>query len=291
MKTSLKITVLVFTILFSVQAEAQFFKNLKSKIENKIERKIEEKAERKSDQMIDSVFADKPSRKKKSRKNKETSEPEESQEIGGFDLGEMMEAAMNRKPAEYETSYTFNFTTTMEMTTQNSKPMQMTTSYGDTAYYVEIDKGTTILTDYKNEAMITINEQNKTAQAMSMSLMKMFEDTNQEEEGNSDVSITKTGKSKVIRGYKCDEYILKSNDFTSEGWFTKDVNFDMASHAKSMAEVFKSTINDEFAKKNIGFPIEMTSITHKNEVMTMKILDISNTTKTVDLSDYKVTQL
>lgn len=291
MKTVRNSISILFILLMTTQAQAQFFKKLQKKIENKIERKVEEKAERKSEQMMDSVLADRPSKKKKSRKNKRAKESEASQDASNFDMEKMMEMAMNRKPAEYESSYTFDFTTTMEMTSPSMKAIKMTTSYGETAYYIEMDQGTTMITDYKNEAMITLNKKKKTAQAMSLGMMKMFDTDANQESNDGDISIKKTGRTKTIRGYKCDEYLIKGGDFTSEGWFTKDVNFDMMSHAQSMAEVFKSKGNDVFTKKDIGFPIEMTSTTEANEQITMKVLDISQATTTIDLSNYKVSQL
>lgn len=292
MKNTIKIATVLILLISSQQSEAQFFKKLQKKIENKIERRIEKKADQKADQALDSVLTDRSSKKrKKSTSPTPTSSDQES--LGDFNLGEMMEAAMNRKPAEYDDTYSFNLTTVMEMTTQQSKPMKMTTSYGDTAYFVQVDQGTSIITDFKNDAMITLNEDKKTAQAMSMSLMRAFDKESQEKEVTSfdDLSVKKTGKTKTIRGYQCEQYLISDTDFTSEGWFTKEVNFDFASYAKSMSELFKSNSSQAIVQGNIGFPIEMTSVTKQGDKVTMKILEIQENEKNINLTSYKVSQL
>lgn len=292
MKNAIKITSLLIVLLCSQQSEAQFFKKLQKKIENKIERRIEKKADQKADQALDSVLTDRPAKKRrKSTRPNTTSSDQESS--GNFNLGEMMEAAINRKPVEYESSYAFKLTTVMEMITEQSKPMKMTTSYGDTAYFVQMQQGTSIITDFKNDAMITLNEDKKTAQALSMSLMRAFDKGNQETETtNSDnISIKKTGKTKTIRGYRCEQYLISDTDFTSEGWFTKEVNFNFASYAKSMSELFKSNSSQAIVQGNIGFPIEMTSVTKEGDKVTVKILEIQENEKNINLTNYKVSQL
>lgn len=292
MKNNLHIVLLFIAILSAHQAEAQFFKKLQKKIEDKIERKIEDKADRKSDQVLDSVFADNPSKRRKNKSKQNDNQDEESTEVGGFNLGDMMEAAMNRKPAEYETSYTFDLTTTMEIKTEGSKPMTMTTSYGDGSHYIEMGKGVSMINDYKNEAMITINEDKKTAQAMSLSLLKMFDKGAIEmDEADAEITVDKTGKTKTVSGYHCQQYIIKGKDFNSEGWFTKDINFDMVAHAQSMSEMFKSASSTAILQKEVGFPMEMTTTTKNKEVMVMKVLHVSESKKTIDLSGYTVSQL
>lgn len=292
MKNSLKIAVLFIALLCSSQAEAQFFKKLQKKIENKIERKLEKKADEKAEQALDSVFVDRPSKRKKS-KQKEKNPKDNSTEMDDFNLGEMMEAVMNRKPVEISDSYNFDITVTMEVATSGNNPMVMKTSYGDGAHYIEMGNGMTIISDYKNEAMITLDEDKKTAQAMSLGLLKKFE--NSEIEANTtdleDIQIKRTGKTKTISGYRCEQYIIKGTDFNTEGWFTKEINFDMLAHSKSMPEMFKTSSSQAMMQGDIGFPMEMTSTTNKNEKVIMKVLEISEKSKIIDLTEYAVSQL
>jgi hypothetical protein len=46
------------------------------------------------------------------------------------------------------------------------------------------------------------------------------------EKNNTPTNFTKTGNTKVIAGYKCDEYSYTGSDNKSSGkvWFTKDTN-------------------------------------------------------------------
>ncbi len=289
MKTSLKIIVLFIALLCFSQAEAQFLKKLQNKIENKLERRLEKKADQKADQALDSVFTEKTS-KKKSRKN--ANQDKEISDSKSMDFGGMMEAAMNRKPVEINNSYTFNLTTTMEITTSGNKPMTMKTSYGDGVHYIEMGNGMNIISDYKNEAMITLDEDKKTAQAISLGLMKMFEnsDVQLDETDAGDITVRKTGKTKTINGYRCEQYIINGSDFNTEGWFTKDVNFDMVAHASSMSEFFKDAPGQAMMNSNVGFPMEMVTTAGKDTV-TMKILELTEKTQTIALSGYKVSQL
>ena len=290
MKRTVSLLTLVLLLVFSNQVEAQFFKKLQKKIENKIEKRLEKKADQKADQALDSVFE--PS--SKSRSNKKTSVTnEEEKNSEGFDLSGMMDAVMNREPAKYDQSYSFTFSTTMEMTTPGQAPLVVKTSYGNGVHYIEMKQGTSIINDFNNKSMITINEDNKTAQAMSLALLDMF---NKEKDVTEDIdletiAITTTGKTKSIRGYKCKQYIIKGKDFTTDGWFTQDVDFDMTSHAQSMSETFKNASGMIISQKELGFPIEMISETATRETVVMKVLDVKNINRNIDLSTYKVTQL
>lgn len=289
MKRIVTLCTLLFLLFFTNNVEAQFFKKLQKKIEKKIEKRLEKKTDEKADQALDSVFENKPRNKRRRQTDDDTPVTESS----GYDLNGMMDAVMNREPAKYDQSYSFTFSTTMEMTTPGQAPLMVKTSYGDGVHYVEMKQGTSIINDFNNKSMITINEDNKTAQAMSLALLDMF---NKEKDVTEDVdletiTVTNTGKTKNIRGYQCKQHIIKGKDFTTDGWFTQDVDFDMTSHAQSMSDTFKNASGMIISQKELGFPIEMISETANGETVVMKVLDVKNIERNIDLSTYKVTQL
>ena len=94
-----------------------------------------------------------------------------------------------------------------------------------------------IIYDYKSNSMIMLNETEKTGMAMNLNAFMSGENIKKREQGagaasndKGTTSCKKTGKSKMIRGYSCDEYICTDSerDTRSEVWVTNKLSFDIA---------------------------------------------------------------
>jgi len=94
----------------------------------------------------------------------------------------------------------------------------------------------TIIYDQDNNAvfMLTDQEGEKMAIATSMDSMSFpddeedIDDTAYEDEDQpgSDPVYTKTGKTKTIKGYKCEQYIMNDEDTRIDMWITDDMDFN-----------------------------------------------------------------
>ncbi len=97
---------------------------------------------------------------------------------------------------------------------------------------------TTIIFDTENRAMITLGEDNgdKTGFVIGVSeeQVESFKENAEEEKSSSDETVsempdtyTKTGRSKKILGYNCDEYRYDDETGTVELWITQELNGKM----------------------------------------------------------------
>jgi|GEM_PF-1591505 len=108
--------------------------------------------------------------------------------------------------------------------------------YGEGAVMIIDGDKTDMVTisDFDNEAAITFDEKNKTATVMSTRwATQMAEKYAKDEE----LTITKTGNTKKILGYNCEEYIVldKKNKYVQ--WVTSDIRID---YSKAMATMVKN---------------------------------------------------
>lgn len=79
---------------------------------------------------------------------------------------------------------------------------------------------------------------------------------------DQEVDIQKTGKTKVIDGYRCEEYILTTEDGVSHAWVTKDLKAhwsDLNSSFMGLSNAGKDQDQNQF-KDVDGFPIESTYV-------------------------------
>ncbi len=111
----------------------------------------------------------------------------------------------------YKESYTFNGKVTYQMEDlKKAKKNSITYHYAPDAICTEmVDMKSCSIMDYTNEVMITFDEASKSATVMSASFMNkataQAADNHEEKVGGS--TIKKTGLTKKIIGYNCDNYI------------------------------------------------------------------------------------
>lgn len=97
----------------------------------------------------------------------------------------------------------------------------------------------TMIFDYKKESMIILSEDNETKSGMVMAysgladqMSEAEEDMKEDLESDTDYSayregLKKTGKSKKIAGYKCDEYIFDDEEVHIVMWMTDQLPADL----------------------------------------------------------------
>lgn len=97
-----------------------------------------------------------------------------------------------------------------------------------------------IIYDFKANAMLMLNEKDKTGMAINMNAFMSGEQIERREQGKysksgkaSNTECKKTGKTKTILGYPCFEYVCVNDDdqSRSEMWITTKLPFDLSKTA------------------------------------------------------------
>lgn len=186
--------------------------------------------------------------------------------------------------------YTFEnmFTYEMEdLVKHKGEKMLMTSYYAETAMMTQMSENNmSMVHDFANNVMIMIDENAKTAMVMSSSRFGAAMTPGQSE---SNATITKTGNTKKILGYTCEEYLIQDEKHKSNVWITTEIKLDYTKIAKAVGgQKGSATGSSEMDGK--GMMMEMTSYDKKGEAeMHMIMTEYKEEATTKSLSGYKVT--
>ncbi len=295
MKTLINLCLLSFLVYTPTDCSAQFLKKLKKAVTEAVEEKtIEKVADEVSDDVVeelDKVFEEDKSGSttsgnKSSQQSEEVDNEEASRKMNNL-LGGIM------TPAKTEDSYSFPISITYDVTDEKGKKRQFKQSYSTNAIAQSME-GIESIIDFENESIILLNEEEKSAQPMSMKWMKkmgmsdyMLEDVNDVD--TQDWLPTKTGKTRKILGYSCEEYELKNEDQNSKIWISKEVDFNYKNYIMGINKMLGSeSLNTPMYQDN-GCVLAMISYDKKGEVeMEMEVIDISQKVKEVKMSNYEI---
>ena len=289
---------LAFLISFlSVNSlEAQLLKKLKNRVkeatEDVIAEKAAEKAAQESEKMLDSLLEIDPDY-----------EPQYQQQ-----LEQMMAAGSENIPVEE--SYLFNTKIIYKMTVSDKNESSVVNYemwFSDNEAYmatkVDSDKNTdsrdmpssvlSILDD-KNQAMIIIMEEQKMAQLLSMSKIKdiAVEENEIDDEDTDFKAIRKTGNTKKILGYNCEEFMSENETNKFSFWVTKELDLFQKNMFFNLSKSLGGNTFDDIPKEAQGFMMEMSyENLSNNEKGNMVVIDIQNKDKTIRMDDYQLLSL
>lgn len=289
MKQMLIASFLIMVFLFPQSTQAQLFEKLKKRVERTVERKIENKAEEKTEQAMDSILTEKRGKKG----NEEVSSEENDV------TNDIMKDIMNQKDVTTESSYTFPITATMLVTDyskRKSEEMKMIQSYGENSILNVMEENPNpIIIDMKNEAAIILNSEEKIAQIMSLSwLHKMMGQQPISEEENEQATVVKTGLTKTINGYLCHEYNITHEKIKINAWYAPDVDFNYQDYMRGFSKMMSKKKGENpmlLLNDGYGYVMEMTAFEKEKKVTNMKVIDLSEVTKHIDLSNYSVQKM
>lgn len=294
---------IAYMATFGLISEPIFCQNIlermAKKATEKAEKGLEKKVEKETDEQIEKTFEEQ-------EQESETKSPN----IGGsIELSKMMEKmGTTSTPVNIEDSYSFNSSITIEikaydadgkLTSDGEMITYMNPNSDSYAYQFisgEINnesqntKGFFIM-DMENEACIILSDDSgkKTGIAYGISNMKDDEEVeNIPDNIMADTNIKKTGRTKSILGYKCDEYLHEDNNSKTSFWMTKDFKWN----SKDLVDnIFKSS----FFSQGLPWGFLMESNTKEidsGEKSTYLVKDIDkNTNKEFRLTSYNVTNL
>jgi hypothetical protein len=226
----------------------------------------------------------------------ETSAPQGSAPPG-FDLSAFM------KPAKYEPLYNFSviLDATIAETKKNGKQSSndMVWMSGEECMGIEVtdedkpSQSNLVIFDFKNQSMVTViqNDEGDQAMAMPMITQEDMDYSQIAEEYSEDYSFSKSGRTKNILGYNCEEYIFDSEDVDGTVWVTKEAGISTMEMFEDMYQGNK----DSFKGSNYmnwfgeGLMMESESKDEKGNVTTYRVTKIQEDARfTVEMEEYEM---
>ncbi len=308
-------------VFISIPANSQSFlekmaKKAQKKAEQEASKKADKKAEEKMDKEIEKAFdnIEKQSEKEQKKESKDNNQQSTNQKLNDF-IGNM---GVSSTPVPIEESYTFNSSVTMNLKSYD-KDGKLDNDGNMISYFIagqnciayefidgniktsQKEQTGTFILDYNNKATIILSEDNgeKTGIAYGLGDMANDDDWKKAIEDNPELNkkeetdminphLKKTGKTKSILGYKCEEYIYNDEDVSSTFWITKEVSWN---NKDLMSNIFSASIYS-YGTPN-GFLMESISINKETgEKNIYTITDINkNANKTFDVSQYQITNI
>ena len=313
-KYNLLILALFFTF-FTVNGQLLSTKRIKKSAENKTQQRVDNKVDQGIDKGLDKaedfLFGKKKKKKKEEIKEDDTEAVKEIE--GSLDASEYNEAFNNSdKETDQEPdmsmlfggggkvdvaeSFEFNSSIDIVVTTTDKKgkasTMNMTMLFPDNEDYFGMEVGSQdskdeqippmkMIYDFKNKQMITMMNNGGQKMGMVMSideeqLAKWADD----EDGDIDEipEWKKTGKTKTILGYDCEQYVFTSNDGGGEAWVADDDDLHIGYAMNAMANAQKKDKNSDNEYPD-GAILEMNFNGNDGEKMTWISTDIKTDTE------------
>lgn len=291
------ICVLLSFFMIQGTANAQILKKLKKRVQERTEDVLAEKAAQKAEQETEKVL------------DSLLDIDSEHQANNQKKLLDMMGAGSENIPVEE--SYSFDTMVVYEMTISNDAQESSVVNYEmwfpKEAVYMATkvdnvegndnrDMPSSVLSilDDKNQAMIIIMDAQKMAQIISMNKMKDIAETENEVEliDSEFQAIEKTGNSKKILGYNCQEFVAQNETSKILFWITEELSLFQKNMFFNISQSLGGNTFKNIPESAKGFMMEMHfEDQSSNERGVMKVKDIQKITKHILMSDYQVMNL
>ncbi len=315
MKTLLRFTLFAFFALTVAQPVngQRLLKKLQEKVQEKVEEKVEERADRKVDEAIDKQL----DKIEESLESKSDSDADNTGNSADRNREQRMQnilkgLGVSGEPVPVADSYVFDHLIEMHIESfdkkgkkesegefithlsSNSKSMAYQVVSGDMG---NPGQGMFII-DAENGATIIISEENgeKTGIVYGMgAFFSSIGETYEEETMDltpeaylANPNVKKTGRTKTIAGYKCEEYKFDDEDTDSEVWITRDLKMNTQ-------DFFSTLFKTNLYARGVpwGYMMEATSVDKKSgEKSVMQVTRVdSNSNTRFNIADYQITNL
>jgi len=148
--------------------------------------------------------------------------------------------------------------------------------------------------DEKNKIMIIFMEDQKMAQVLSMEKIKEISvEENKEENTNTDFEgLKKTGQTKKILGYSCEEFVAVNDENNFSIWITNELELFQKNMFYSINESLGGNTFKNIPKDAKGFMMEMHFENLVNgEKGKMIVTEINKQSKSINTSEYQYMNL
>ncbi len=204
---------------------------------------------------------------------------------------------------DYEEAYNFDAYIQMEITTYkkngklDEKMIYDNYLHKTDADYAMVfnnnDNQSTIIFDTKNSAMLILTESDgeRTGFATTIdpeAIAELAEDYMDEEDVDMDsYKPMKTGKTKTILGYKCNEYLVKNEDSEVHMWVSEELGKDMRKEWMSNKQTFGSMFTHAAYMNGMTLEYDIIDDDGRKSVMQVKQIDMNHSHK-VNTSGYTI---
>ncbi len=203
------------------------------------------------------------------------------------EIQDMMKAMSSGKKIPIKPEYNFAGSMTFENnSTHNGKPFKGQIKYlyptenemiFATEMAMEDNKGKKILNrgiiDYQNKAMIMLMDEQKMAMSMPYDMEKTIETASSESKFSPP---QKTGKTKTIMGFTCEEWLSESEDYVSSIWVSTKMPINSPNFQKMMQQQMYKNNKVLMPSGMNGMMMEMKGTNKKTkDVFSMTCVDIN----------------
>lgn len=293
----MKLAITIITFLFSSTLMlGQIVDRTEQKAKDKTNQRIDNKIDRGIDKGLDAVEGLFSKKKKKSKSKNDSSDDSNSNESEKSSNTENSRSALGMfaGKADVEDNYEFDHNMLLHIDTYDKKgkqqdPMDMRMYFSDNkpnfGMEVEMEGSKSfIIYDMKTYQMVSLIESDgqKFGTAIKLDPEKFEEtvkDAAEDQPDISDYKFIKTGNSKVISGYNCDEYKVEGTEIDPEWnstyWITDEADANWMQYMANMAASNK-TMSNKFELPEsypTGTMIQIINESTKNQektIMTVK---------------------
>ncbi|SDD49411.1 protein of unknown function [Algoriphagus faecimaris] len=279
-------------LLASTTVEAQLIKKLKQAAERGAQNALEKKTEEEVNKLV----------QRQIEKQLSALGSSESSPLN-MDMESIM-AGMG-EPVDTEEAYDFTGFMTMEIISKNAKgkaedPVQMKSLLTPNEYIgMEItdpkskEAVSTIIFDTKNKASIVFmdSEGTKNSFAYKMDPETIVDQEVDNQIDEQDITFEKTGNTKTILGYTCDEYHVKSEDGEGNYWITQEPIEGLTAFWGMNSPMMKKATKEKYAKRFSHLPsgdfMAMTFTDVDGSTVEMNVIEIDmNSPKSLTMAEY-----
>lgn len=192
----------------------------------------------------------------------------------------------------YDSKYTFtaSFVYLIEGEQGKSESQSITYYIGENVFKANVNSEMSMIMDSKNNAMISISEESKTAVVMSLDRMNAMTTQPTKETEKSEITLTKTGRTKQILGYTCEEYVSVSKEGKTIYWIAPNTGVNLSESFISLMS--KQTNASQSMNTGGGLLMEMTSLDSSNKQKSHLLMtSLNKEVQQFFLGAYKITSL
>lgn len=293
----------------SFDAQSQLLRRIKKAasegVSKAVEKTVEKEVEKATQRQLEKTFSDLYG----DLEEDSDGNPTTGQGTPSYDLGKVM-GSINMN-VDTESEYSFSGLAVIEIKSTNKKgkeedPVNFNSFLTDNSDYFGMEfidpeaksnsEKSIIIMDHKNEATVLLieNEKEKSSMAFGMDFGGMMEGYQNAENENSpnDISFEKTGNTKDILGYSCEEYHMDAEDSEGTYWISKDPIEGLEGFWSKNSPLITKKMKEQNSSYFTSFPDgNMMEMTFKNKEdgssSEMKIIKIdTNHSVSFELADY-----
>lgn len=141
--------------------------------------------------------------------------------------------------------------------------------------------------DYADKSMIMFMEEQKMVMGIPLDLDKAMKEV-QNDPATKVSTPKKTGRTKTILGYACNEWITENADYTSSVWMSDKLPVNSASFYKIMSQQLSKSTGTPMPTDMKGVPLEIQAVNKKSgDKYNMVCTEVSNKPVRFSTAGYK----